>query len=68
MNTGFGVAGIVSPIVFGFLIDQTGNWQLPFALSVLFCADRHPAVPTSRPTSPGPRADAVHPQLIASRP
>jgi MFS family permease len=34
MNTGFGVAGIVSPIVFGFLIDRTGNWQLPFALSV----------------------------------
>jgi MFS family permease len=34
MNTGFGVAGIVSPIVFGFIIDRTGNWQLPFALSV----------------------------------
>jgi MFS family permease len=34
MNTGFGVAGIVSPIVFGFLIDRTGNWQLPFGLSV----------------------------------
>jgi nitrate/nitrite transporter NarK len=34
MNTGFGVAGIVSPIVFGFLIDRTGSWQLPFALSV----------------------------------
>jgi MFS family permease len=34
MNTGFGVAGIVSPIVFGFLVEQTGNWQVPFALSV----------------------------------
>jgi MFS family permease len=34
MNTGFGVAGIVSPIVFGYLIDHTGNWQLPFGLSV----------------------------------
>lgn len=32
MNTGFGVAGVVSPIVFGFLIDTTG-WQIPFALS-----------------------------------
>lgn len=38
MNTGFGVAGIVSPIVFGVLIDRTGNWQLPFALSVLLLA------------------------------
>lgn len=32
MNTGFGVAGVVSPIVFGVLIDTTG-WQVPFALS-----------------------------------
>ena len=38
MNTGFGVAGIVSPIVFGFLIDRTGNWQLPFTLSVVLLA------------------------------
>jgi MFS family permease len=38
MNTGFGVAGIVSPIVFGFLIDRTGNWQLPFGLSVALLA------------------------------
>jgi MFS family permease len=38
MNTGFGVAGIISPIVFGFLIDRTGNWQLPFALSVVLLA------------------------------
>lgn len=30
MNTGFGVAGIVSPVVFGFVIQSTGSWQLPF--------------------------------------
>lgn len=31
MNTGFGVAGIVSPSFFGWLIDSTGgNWQVPF--------------------------------------
>jgi MFS family permease len=34
MNVGFGIAGIVSPLVFGFVIDRTGNWQLPFAISV----------------------------------
>jgi sugar phosphate permease len=33
MNTGFGVAGIVSPIVFGFLIDRTGSYEVPFVIS-----------------------------------
>jgi sugar phosphate permease len=33
MNTGFGAAGIVSPFVFGLLIDATGSWQVPFAVS-----------------------------------
>jgi MFS family permease len=37
MNTGFGVAGVVSPIVFGFLIDSTG-WQLPFGISCALLA------------------------------
>jgi cyanate permease len=34
MNFGFGLAGIISPIVFGFLIDKTGSWTLPFAGSI----------------------------------
>jgi cyanate permease len=34
MNFGFGVAGIISPFVFGYLIDRTGNWTLPFAGSI----------------------------------
>ena len=33
MNTGFGVAGILSPLAFGFLLDQTGNWVIPFGVS-----------------------------------
>ena len=33
MNTGFGVAGMISPVVFGFLIQHTGSYQLPFFLS-----------------------------------
>jgi MFS family permease len=37
MNTGFGIAGVVSPIVFGVLIDASG-WQLPFALSCVLLA------------------------------
>lgn len=35
MNTGFGIAGMVSPLIFGFLIDLTGNWQVPFVASVI---------------------------------
>jgi len=35
MNFGFGVAGIISPLVFGYLIDRTGSWTLPFAGSIL---------------------------------
>ena len=31
MNAGSAMAGVISPIVFGFIIDQTGNWTLPFA-------------------------------------
>jgi MFS family permease len=34
MNLGFGLAGIISPFVFGYLIDFTGSWTLPFAGSI----------------------------------
>jgi MFS family permease len=34
MNFGFGLAGIVSPFVFGYLIDRTGSWTLPFSGSI----------------------------------
>jgi len=34
MNFGFGTAGIVSPVVFGYLVDRTGSWTLPFAGSI----------------------------------
>lgn len=31
MNAGSAIAGIISPVIFGFVIDATGNWTLPFA-------------------------------------
>lgn len=34
MNAGSAVAGIISPILFGIIIDTTGNWSLPFYGSV----------------------------------
>jgi MFS family permease len=30
MNSGSAVAAILSPVVFGWIIDMTGNWSLPF--------------------------------------
>jgi MFS family permease len=35
MNFGFAIAGIVSPSTFGYLVDRTGSWVVPFATSVL---------------------------------
>jgi sugar phosphate permease len=34
MNFGFGVAGILSPLVFGVAIDMTGSWTIPFCSSL----------------------------------
>ena len=34
MNTGTAFAAIISPLVFGFIIDKTGNWELPFIGSI----------------------------------
>ena len=33
MNTGFGIAGMISPVAFGYLIQHTGSYNVPFAVS-----------------------------------
>jgi len=44
MNTGSAFAAIISPLVAGYVIDATGNWYLPFIMSIgllllgCFCA------------------------------
>jgi MFS family permease len=35
MNFGAAAAGIVSPWAFGAIVDRTGDWNLPFGLTVL---------------------------------
>lgn len=35
MNTGFGIAGIISPLVFGVLLDKTGHWTVPFTVTAV---------------------------------
>ena len=34
MNSGSALAAIISPLVFGYVIDRTGNWELPFLGSI----------------------------------
>lgn len=34
MNAASAIAGTISPIVFGAVVDWTGNWTLPFAISI----------------------------------
>ena len=36
LNTGSAVANIISPIVFGWVVDVTGNWTLPFVGAIAF--------------------------------
>jgi len=36
LNTGAAIATIISPIVFGAVVDLTGNWTLPFVGSIAF--------------------------------
>lgn len=38
MNTGSALAAIVSPLIAGFVIDKTGNWYLPFLMSIALLA------------------------------
>lgn len=35
MNFGFGIAGLISPSSFGYLVDRTGSWVVPFIASIL---------------------------------
>jgi MFS family permease len=35
MNFGFGVAGLISPSSFGYLVDRTGSWVFPFIGSIV---------------------------------
>jgi MFS family permease len=49
MNTGSALAAILSPIAFGYIIDATGNWQLPFAGSLGFLLLGALLAPTMHP-------------------
>ena len=62
MNFGFGMAGIISPVAFGWAIDATGRWDVPFIGSLAFlligAALAFTMKPDRRFVAPGP-ADAA---------
>ena len=35
LNVGSALAGIITPLLFGLIVDLTGNWTLPFAGSII---------------------------------
>jgi MFS family permease len=49
---GVAIAGIISPVVFGWLIDLTGNWNVPFATGVLVLLAGAAVVGVLRPDLP----------------
>lgn len=49
---GVAMAGIVSPVVFGWLIDLTGNWNVPFAIGVVILLGGAAVVGVLRPDLP----------------
>ncbi len=57
MNTGSALAAVLSPLAFGFIIDATGNWNLPFAGSMLLLLAGAALSSTMHPERPLERAD-----------
>ncbi len=58
MNFGFGVAGLVSPSSFGYLVDRTRSWVIPFIGSIallligaVVAARLRPDVPFDEPAT-----------------
>lgn len=49
---GVGISGVVSPVVFGWLIDLTGNWNIPFASGIAILLAGALAVVLLRPDVP----------------
>ncbi len=52
MNSGSALAAIVSPLIFGIVVDKTGNWIFPFIFSMgviamgsILCFTMHPERP-----------------------
>jgi cyanate permease len=64
MNFGFGVAGLVSPSSFGYLVDRTGSWVVPFIASILLLLLGAVLALRLRPDRPFVEDTATQPQPV----
>jgi MFS family permease len=71
MNTGSALAAIVSPPVAGYIIDLTGDWQMPFrvtigllALGALSAFAMRPDIPFAEDQAPSGRAPRTLEPLV----
>jgi len=58
MNFGSAFAGIISPVFFGFMIDLTGTWTIPFAASIALLLTGAGLAFLLRPDQPFTEADS----------
>ena len=65
MNTGSAVAAIISPVAAGILIDRTGNWELPFIVTMGLLALGSVLSFTMRPDKPF--EDPAAPRLVPAK-
>jgi ACS family glucarate transporter-like MFS transporter len=70
MNCGSALAAIISPVVSGFIIDRTGNWQLPFVASMVLMGVGVLLAYRMRPDSPfeGRRSAVVDLAIAMTQP
>jgi len=59
MNFGFAVAGLISPSSFGYLVDRTGSWVVPFIASIVLLLLGAVLASRLRPDRPFPDAPAT---------
>jgi sugar phosphate permease len=65
MNTGSAVAAIISPVAAGIMIDNTGNWELPFIVTMGLLALGAALSFTMRPDKPFEESPAA--RLVPAR-
>jgi MFS family permease len=59
MNFGFAIAGLISPSSFGYLVDRTGSWVVPFIASMVLLLVGAFLSSRLRPDRPFPDEPAV---------
>jgi MFS family permease len=59
MNFGFALAGFVSPSSFGYLVDRTGSWVVPFIASIVLLLVGAVLASRLRPDMPFPDVEVA---------